>query len=268
MTAYATPQPHADDDRVDAPHALVKTGLSLIVPMYNEAACAAPLAAALMRLDARLCERFDLEFLLVDDGSSDDTVTLLESAIGERPRYVVLRHAANRGIAAAIDTGIRAATHEIVASIDCDGSYDLAELEPMVQKLVAGVDMVTASPYHPAGGVDNVPPWRLRISRLATSMYSAAMARPFTCYTSCFRVYRRSAVVDLPTTRPGFVGVAELMCRLLQAGGVVVEHPARLRSRVAGHSKMRVARASRQHLQLIAAMFAARVRSANRGARP
>ncbi|MCA9237909.1 MAG: glycosyltransferase family 2 protein [Planctomycetales bacterium] len=233
-------------------------GLSVVVPMFNESDCVAPLMAGLQQVEDELGDRFHLEFLLVDDGSADDTVARVEAAAGERSHYVVLRHDQNRGIAAAIETGLRAATYDVVASIDCDGSYDLAELEPMTRLLADGVDMVTASPYHPQGGVDNVPAWRLRISQLATRMYGVAMGRRMTCYTSCYRVYRRPAVVNLPVQSAGFVGVAELMCRLIASGGAVVEHPARLRSRVAGHSKMRVARASLGHLRLMASLFGSR----------
>ncbi|MBX3427098.1 MAG: glycosyltransferase family 2 protein [Pirellulales bacterium] len=243
-------------DSVDRPTTsrtpvLATTGLSVIVPLFNEEECASLVVESLSRLEQSLAGKRQLEFLLVDDGSADDTVSLLEQAIGERSNFVILRHVQNRGIAAAICTGLAAASYEVVASIDCDGSYDVGELEEMTEMLVPGVDLVTASPYHPQGSVDNVPEWRLRLSRLASRLYATAIGRPLTCYTCCFRVYRRSAVVNLPLANPGFVGVAELLCRLLQEGGSVVEHPARLQARVAGHSKMRVARAALGHLRLI-----------------
>lgn len=235
------------------------TGLSVIVPLYNESPCVAALIASLEQLERLAVDGGNLEFLLIDDGSTDDTVARLEAAVGDRRQFAVLRHEQNRGIAAAIDTGLHAASHDVAASIDCDGSYDLAELPAMTRLLVPGVDLVTASPYHPAGGVENVPAWRLYISRAATRMYGVAMGRRFSCYTSCFRVYRRSSVATLPVTQAGFVGVAELMCRLLAAGGTVVEHPVVLRSRVAGHSKMRVLRASGGHLRLMARFLIARL---------
>ncbi|HYO25032.1 MAG TPA: glycosyltransferase family 2 protein [Lacipirellulaceae bacterium] len=233
-------------------------GVSVVVPMFNEAPCVDALVASLETLHANYGRQYDLEFLLVDDGSTDDTVVRLQAAVAHRPRYRILRHGGNRGIAAAIQTGLRAARHEVAASMDCDGSYDAGLLAQLVPLLAPGVDLVTASPYHVDGAVQNVPLWRLRLSRLASQLYGLACWRRLSCYTSCFRVYRRSSVAPLELEYPGFVGVAELLCQVLERGGHVVEHPALLRSRVAGHSKMRVIRASRDHLRLMASILVRR----------
>lgn len=238
-----------------------KTPVSVVVPMFNERECVASLMRSLAAVERELGEQYEFEFVLVDDGSSDETVELLNAAIAGRERYRVVEHGVNRGIAAAIGTGIRASSCEVVVSMDCDGSYDPLLMGELIPHLVAGVDLVTASPYHRAGGVENVPLWRLRLSRLASQLYGLACRHKLSCYTSCFRVYRRSAVVDIELENPGFVGVAELLCNVLQQGGGVVEHPALLRSRVAGHSKMRVVRASLGHLRLISRVLADRLRN-------
>jgi len=238
-----------------------KTPVSVVVPMYNERECVASLMASLAGVEAQLGDRYTFEFILVDDGSQDETVALLKVAIAGRPNCRLVEHGVNRGIGAAIGTGIAAASHEVVVSMDCDGSYDPLLMGELLPLLADGVDLVTASPYHRAGGVENVPLWRLRLSRLASQLYGLACRHKLSCYTSCFRVYRRSAVIDIQLENPGFVGVAELLCQVLQQGGVVVEHPAMLRSRVAGHSKMRVVRASLGHLRLIGRVIADRFRS-------
>jgi dolichol-phosphate mannosyltransferase len=225
--------------------------VSVVVPMYNERECVESLMSSLDKLEHSLAKNYDFEFVLVDDGSSDETVALLKKATGGRPNCRIVEHGANRGIGAAIQTGIRAAVHEVVVSMDCDGSYHPALMAELIPLLTPGVDLVTASPYHPFGCVENVPMWRLRLSRLASQLYGLACWRRLTCYTSCFRVYRRSAVAPIELNNEGFVGVAELLCRVLQRGGQVVEHPALLRSRVAGQSKMRVVRASIGHLRLM-----------------
>lgn len=238
-----------------------QTPVSVVVPMFNERECVASLMTSLAGVEVQLGDRYAFEFVLVDDGSQDETVALLNAAIAGRANYRLVEHGVNRGIGAAISTGISVASHEAVVSMDCDGSYDPLLMGELLPLLAEGVDLVTASPYHHAGGVENVPLWRLRLSRLASQLYGLACRHKLSCYTSCFRVYRRSAVVDLQLENPGFVGVAELLCQVLQQGGVVVEHPAMLRSRVAGHSKMRVVRASLGHLRLIGRVLAARIRS-------
>jgi glycosyltransferase involved in cell wall biosynthesis len=227
--------------------------------MFNERECVAELMASLQRLEHSLGNRFDFEFILVDDGSADETATLLEDAIGGRRHYRVVTHGVNRGIAAAIQTGLRAATHDIVASLDCDGSYDSMLIAEMVPRLAPGVDLVTASPYHRGGAVENVPHWRLVLSRLASRMYGVVCRRKLTCYTSCYRVYRRDAVASLELVNEGFTGVAELLWKVLEGGGQVVEQPALLKSRTAGQSKMRVVRAALGHLRLMSTIARSRL---------
>lgn len=242
-----------------AANAAERLGVSIVVPLYNERECVGHLVPSLAELERTFGERYELEFLLVDDGSQDGTPHLLEQAVGGRTGYRVLRHDANRGIAAAIQTGLRAAAHDVAASMDCDGSYDPGLLAELIPLLAPGVDLVTASPYHVRGAVENVPLWRLHLSQLASKLYGVACWHRLSCYTSCFRVYRRSTIAPIELENPGFVGVAELLCRVLQQGGRVVEHPARLRSRVAGHSKMRTARVSLTHLRLIAKILVGRL---------
>jgi dolichol-phosphate mannosyltransferase len=157
----------------------------------------------------------------------------------------------NRGIAAAIETGIRETSAEIVASLDADCTYSPMQLVGLLKKLTDGVDMVVASPYHPAGKVVGVPEWRLALSRLASQMYGIVMRNKLHTYTSCVRVYRRNAVVDLSVTRGGFVGIVELLWQLDRQGGTIAECPAVLTVRTTGHSKMRVARTALAHLRLL-----------------
>jgi dolichol-phosphate mannosyltransferase len=137
-----------------------------------------------------------------------------------------------------------------VASIDADLSYDPRELVHMLP-LLATADVVTASPYHPAGGVKNVPRWRLSLSRTLSWLYRRLLRQDVHTWTACFRLYRRAAVVDLPQQYPGFLGTAELLVRVLRRGGRVVEHPCVLGVRRFGVSKLRVLRTIRDHLGLL-----------------
>src|SRR5438552_8698678 len=114
---------------------------------------------------------YELHFVFVDDGSTDDTFARLQQTFGNRSNCAVLQHERNLGVTRAILTGIRHATTEIVCSIDCDCTYDPHELRNFIPTLTDGVDMVTASPYHPLGAVLNVPSWRLSLSKGASFLY-------------------------------------------------------------------------------------------------
>jgi hypothetical protein len=239
-----------------------RTPVSIVVPCFNEEDVLPYLARTLDRVAERLGSRYDIRFILVDDGSTDRTWDALTVTFGGRASFELVRHAVNQGVAAAIRTGIRAAKTEIVCSMDCDCTYDPLELGNMIPLLKPGVDMVTASPYHPAGHVRNVPGWRLVLSRGASFLYRRVLRQKLHTYTSCFRVYRRSAVVELPVENGRFLGVAEMAGRLDLAGGTIVEHPATLEVRMLGRSKIKTIRTILGHLGLMTKLARARLRGA------
>jgi polysaccharide deacetylase family protein (PEP-CTERM system associated) len=236
-----------------------RSGVALVVPCYNEQNSLPYLANTLAGVERTLGSRYALEFVFVDDGSADDTWEALRKHFGSDPRATLLRHAQNRGVAAAIMTGIRYTRNPVICSIDCDCTYDPLELAHMIPLLTDDVDLVTASPYHPNGAVHNVPRWRLSLSKALSRIYRFVLPRPLHTYTSCFRVYRRSAVANLDISRGGFLGVAELLGKVILSGGRVVEHPATLEVRVLGQSKMKVARTIAGHLGLIGSFLAMRL---------
>jgi len=232
--------------------------VTVVVPCYNELAVIPYLANVLNQVSRKLSEHYRMKYILVDDGSTDGSAQELGRAFGERPDCRIIHHPRNTGLAAAILTGLRAAETEIVCSIDCDCTYDPHELEAMIPLLADGVDMVTASPYHPLGHVRNVPRWRLALSRTASAVYRAVMRQKLHTYTSCFRVYRRSTILALELKEPGFLGLAELVGQLDAGGRTIVEHPATLEARVLGQSKMKILRTVGGHLGLIGRLAARR----------
>src|SRR2546423_9762367 len=116
-------------------------------------------------------------------------------------------------------------TAEIVASLDADCTYDPQQLASLLARLADDIDVVVASPYHPAGRVEGVPRWRLALSRLASRLYGLVMRNHVHTYTSCVRVYRRSSVVDLPVLHGGFVGIVELLWQADRPNGRIADRP-------------------------------------------
>ena len=83
------------------------------------------------------------ELLFVDDGSRDGTAQAAERVLAGRPEGKVLRHERNRGIGAALKTGVRAATLPWVTFLPCDGQIAPEELEGLTAAATAqGVDVV------------------------------------------------------------------------------------------------------------------------------
>jgi polysaccharide deacetylase family protein (PEP-CTERM system associated) len=238
-----------------------RTPVSIVVPCYQEERSIAFLANSMPEVAAALCD-YDIRWIFVDDGSTDGTWQQLIRHFADRADVVLMRHPSNHGIAAAIRSGILRARSEIVCSIDADCSYDPVGLARMIPLLGPGVDMVTASPYHRDGTVQNVPAWRLALSRGLSRIYRVLLGRDIATWTSCYRVYRRKSVVALRIDRGDFLGIAELAGRMVLAGGRIVEHPDVLSVRVLGRSKLKVVRTIAGHIGLASELFAHRMRSA------
>jgi polysaccharide deacetylase family protein (PEP-CTERM system associated) len=227
------------------------TAVTVVVPCYNEEQSLPYLANTLRSFVAESAQRYRFNFVFVDDCSTDLTWRTLQATFADEDRCMLLRHERNLGVAAAIQTGIRAATTDIVCSIDCDCTYDPHDLGRMIPLLTDGVDVVTASPYHPQGSVKNVARWRLFLSKSLSKLYRLVLRQKLYTYTSCFRVYRRQAAASIPIERGGFFGVTEMLGRLDLSGHRIVEFPATLEARILGQSKMKVLHTIVGHLSLI-----------------
>ena len=235
---------------VETTPAKAKVPVTIVIPCFNERPALPYLANTLESVTKLLSQDYETHFVFVDDASTDGTWELLSRLFGTRANCRVVRHETNCGVAAAILTGIRHATSEIVCSMDCDCTYDPHELAHMIPLLTDGVDLVTASPYHPEGGrVMNVPEWRLFLSKGASWLYSKVLRHKLHTYTSCFRVYRRSAVADLELQESGFLGVSETLALLDLRGHGIREFPTTLYVRILGQSKMKVVRNIVGHLK-------------------
>jgi polysaccharide deacetylase family protein (PEP-CTERM system associated) len=228
----------------------VRTDVSVVIPCYNEELILPYLANTLASVEAHLTG-YAFTFIFVDDHSTDGTNEALHRIFGARQNCIIVRHATNQGVAAGIVTGIQRATTDIVCSMDCDCTYDPHELANMIPLLTDGIDLVTASPYHPLGSVRNVPRWRLGLSKSLSALYRVVLHQRLATYTSCFRVYRRSAAAAVQLDNSGFLGVAEMLGRLDLGGSKIAEYPTTLEVRMIGRSKMKVLRTIAGHLGLL-----------------
>jgi peptidoglycan/xylan/chitin deacetylase (PgdA/CDA1 family) len=233
--------------------------ITLVVPCCNEAGTIAYLANTLARFEAGAASAYRVHYVFVDDGSTDETFAELRQFFGANPDAQIIRHDGNKGVAAATMTGVTHAPTEFVGVIDCDCSYDPAEVMRMVPLMQAGTALVTASPYHPDGHVVNVPVWRLWLSRRLSQLYRVTLKTPLHTYTACVRLYRKSALEGLTIRHGNYLGIAEILARLDQSGARIVESPAVLEARILGHSKMKIVRTSFGHIGLLAELMMARV---------
>lgn len=246
--------------------------ISIIVPCYNEADNIQkleqeffPVAEGLIGahlLDDTPIE--DVEVVFVDDGSQDSTFEVLKSAFGRRLRKNLTvkfeRHNVNRGLGAAIRTGFHASNGDILVTTDSDGTYKFSTIPALISFMRNGVDIITASPYHPQGEVVGVPGYRIFLSRSSSLLYRILLKWNIYTYTALFRGYRREVVDQIPFRANDYLAGTELMVKAMLKGYNVAEYPAALHRRVFGISKARLLQTIFSHLRFQTGLLLHRLR--------
>lgn len=115
--------------------------LSVVIPAYNEEDNIEPLInEALMFLSAL---NIETEIIVVDDGSTDNTFSILQNLQKKDSRIHLFKHGANRGLGAALLTGFKQAKGELVTWIPADGQIHPAELNKLLN-VMDGCDFAVA----------------------------------------------------------------------------------------------------------------------------
>lgn len=240
--------------------------ISIVIPIFNEEDGVELLKEKLMRLKSLLGAECYPEFVFVDDGSSDRTVERLRRHFTPSGvPFQIIEHGVNRGVGAAFRSGFARAGGAIVCTIDADCSYSPEGLKSLLDALrTTGADIAVASPYHPQGGVEGVPVWRLALSRGCSVLYRRLSPLKIYTYTSIFRAYKAEVVRNVPFRADGFVSASEILIAAGRRGYTVTEVPMVLRARAIGRSKMKVMRTIGSHLRMLGQLISPR-QSARQG---
>ncbi len=201
---------------------------SVVVPFYNEAACAAALLAELNHVLGALGRPY--EILMVDDGSKDATPQILAGISAATPACRHLRLEPNRGQAAALLYGLNQARGEILITLDGDGQNDPADIPALLARLAAAdhPDMVVGI------RAQRKDSWlRRKISRLANGVRSRVLGDGVSdsgCALKVFHREVREAMIPIRTLYSFMPALA------VAAGFRVVEMPVNHRARAGGTS--------------------------------
>jgi len=223
--------------------------LSIIIPCFNEEQALPALEARLFPVVGQLREERTVEVIFVDDGSRDHTARLLDELATRHPDVRVARHPHNMGLGQATRTGFAHAQGDVIVVTDSDGTYPFSEIPALLTLLKPDVDVVTASPYHPDGGVEGVPAYRIFLSKGASLLYRILLKWDLHTYTAMFRAYRREVVQHVPSTADGFLMPAEFLSNAILSGYRVGEYPTVLHLRRYGQSKAKVLRIILAHVR-------------------
>ena len=207
------------------------SSISVFFPAYNDAPSLPKLVAETFVAAERLTE--DFEVIVVNDGSEDDTNTMLaELGVQFGPRLKVVRHAINQGYGAAVRSGFSAASKEYVFYTDADGQYDVTELPKLVEALKPGVGLVNGYKVSRCDvfyriWIGNIYLWTVkRLFRLKI--------RDVDCD---FRLVKRSFLSGITLDSTSGTVCVELARKLQDTGCEIVEVPVKHLPRLYGRSQ-------------------------------
>ena len=104
--------------------------ISVFFPCYNEQENVGRTVEKALEVMQQL--NADFEVIIVDDGSSDGTGRIADEIAGRDGNVKVVHHEGNLGYGAALQSGFKAATKELVFYTDGDGQFDIGEMPPLL----------------------------------------------------------------------------------------------------------------------------------------
>lgn len=210
--------------------------LSIVVPTLNEAENIQLLYEAIRKCLTDI----DWEMIVVDDDSTDGTVSVARNLAANDPRVRCLRRIGRRGLSGAVVEGILSSSAFAVAVIDADLQHDERLLRRMLAELHGGADIAIGSRHTPGGtAAQGFSGWRQSISnwgtRLAQRMLRVEVSDPMSGFFAVRRSVAESIVPRLSTQ--GFKILLDLLVSARQPLNVV-EIPYIFRPRHHGQSKL------------------------------
>lgn len=171
----------------------------ILLPAYNEA----PSIGALLSKIKTIMERhgFDYRVLIVNDGSRDGMLSIVQAYANQMPVEVISHHI-NRGLWETVRDGFEwAAEHckpdDIIIRMDADNTHEPKYIPAMISKINEGYDVVIASRFQPGGGAEGLDPYRTLVSRCANLLMKLVFPIKGVKEYSCgYRAYRAEIVQE------------------------------------------------------------------------
>ncbi len=188
--------------------------LSVVMPCYNEKKTIREIVALVLK------QPFDIELLIVDDGSKDGTRDILAELAAQYPQIRVLLQEVNQGKGAALRRGFQEATGDIVLVQDADLEYDPSEYGHLVQPIAEGkADVVFGSRF--AGSTHRVLYfWHSVGNKALTTFSNMVTDLNLTDMETCYKVFRREVIQSITLEENRFGIEPEMTAKLAAKPGL------------------------------------------------
>lgn len=203
--------------------------LSIFFPVYNDWGTIASMTALAIATADQITD--DYEIILVNDGSGESTVEVLDFLEKRFSRVRVVHHPKNRGYGAALRTGISEARKDFIFYTDGDAQYDVRELKKLVAALREDVDVVNGFK------IKRHDPWyRTVIGRIYHAITRIAFGFTIRDVDCDFRLMRREIFENLRLHHNSGVICVEMIKKIHDAGYRFAEVPVTHFHRASGKS--------------------------------
>lgn len=223
--------------------------LTVLAPMFNEAENIQTTISMIRETLHGFNQPWEL--ILVDDGSTDDTLEIARGFEATIPNVRIIHYPVNCGRGRALRTGFAHARGKYVITIDFDLSYSPNHIIQIYRQLTAPDeinDVVLGSAYMKGGKVIGVSPLRLFISKIGNKILEYTFPQAFKTSTCILRGYKREVIEALELESNGKEIHLEILSKVCALGFVVKEIPATMSNRKGGRSKFRFRKTSVSHL--------------------
>jgi glycosyltransferase involved in cell wall biosynthesis len=192
--------------------------LSIFFPAYNDGGTIASMVIRTVKTAAVLTP--DFEIIVVDDGSADGTAAIADELARTYPQVRAVHHPINRDYGAALQTGFRSATKELVFYTDGDAQYDPSELSALWSAMQPGVDLVNGYKISRAD-----PLHRIVIGRIYHYIVSVMFGLTLRDVDCDFRLMRRSIFERINLEKTSGIICVEMMKKIQDQGFRIMEVP-------------------------------------------
>lgn len=199
--------------------------LSIIIPVFNEQNT---IGVVLKKVENVSLPGIQKEVIVVDDASTDNTASVLSKFKIKNLKFKILRHEKNNGKGAAVRTGLRNATGDIILIQDGDLEYDpgyyLRLLEPISQgaKVVYGTRLLNY-PLNLWGEDKTILPTHLIANRFLTALTNILFGGNLTDMETGYKVFRKEVLYKIKINSEKFDFEAEITAKILKMGLKIVE---------------------------------------------
>ena len=228
--------------------------LSIMIPARDEAE---NLPACIRGINREL-EKHKIihEILVIDDGSTDSTQSVLTEIGREIPELVSLSNDGENGFGRTVRLGLQEFSGDAVAIMMADLSDSPQDLVRYWEKLQEGHECVFGSRFMPGGQVINYPKAKLLANRVVNTAIRYAFQTPCNDITNAFKIYRREVIEGCrPFISPHFNLTVEIPLKAVIRGFSSATIPISWRNRSKGVAKLKLKEMGSRYFFIVAYLW-------------